>query len=188
MAIVRTCSFRPMPSRGPDHAHTRGVETAIPMMAALTSLILDYIARQKFGGTSFKYYYMKQLAVPSPTQFTQRDLAFIKSRVLELTYTSYSMRPWAEDLGYSGKPFGFNPEHRAQLRAELDAFFARKYGLPRDELCYILDPADVKGSDYPSETFRVLKNNEKARYGEYRTARLVLAAWDAQEARLVAAQ
>lgn len=55
-------------------------------------------------------------------------------------------------------------------------------------LRYILDPADVKGPDYPSETFRVLKNNEKARYGEYRTARLVLAAWDAQEARSAAAQ
>ena len=34
------------------------------------------------------------------------------------------------------------------------------------------------GSDYPSETFRVLKTNEIARYGEYRTARLVLQLWD----------
>jgi hypothetical protein len=34
----------------------------------------------------------------------------------------------------------------------------------------------------------VLKKNEIARRGEYRTARLVLAAWDAQEARRVAAQ
>lgn len=33
----------------------------------------------------------------------------------------------------------------------------------------ILDPADVKGADYPSETFRVLKNNEIRKYGEYRT-------------------
>ena len=55
-------------------------------------------------------------------------------------------------------------------------------GLTRDELRYILDPADVKGPDYPSETFRVLKKNEIARFGEYRTTRLVLAAWDAQEA------
>ena len=52
----------------------------------------------------------------------------------------------------------------------------------------MLDPADVRGPDYPSETFRVLKKNEIARYGEYRTAGLVLAAWDAQEARLPAAQ
>ena len=54
--------------------------------------------------------------------------------------------------------------------------------MTRAELRYILKPTDVKGPDYPSETLRVLKNNEKARYGEYRTARLVLAAWDAQEA------
>jgi hypothetical protein len=140
------------------------------------------------AGTHLTYFYLEQLPVLAPDQFTGDDLAFVKNRVLELTYTSHSMRPWAEDLGYSGKPFGFDPEHRAQLCAELDAFFARKYGLPRDELCYILDPADVKGSDYPSETFRVLKNNEMARYGEYRTARLVPAAWDAQEVRLAAAQ
>jgi hypothetical protein len=31
---------------------------------------------------------------------------------------------------------------------------------------------------FSSETFRVLKNNEIKKYGEYRTQRLVLAAWD----------
>jgi hypothetical protein len=67
------------------------------------------------------------------------------------------------------------------LRAELDAYYARLYGLDRDELRYILDPRDVMGKDYPSETFRVLKNNELKAYGEYRTQRLVLAAWDALE-------
>ena len=34
------------------------------------------------------------------------------------------------------------------------------------------------GADYPSETFRVLKNKELRDLGEYRTQRLVLAAWD----------
>jgi hypothetical protein len=53
---------------------------------------------------------------------------------------------------------------------------------PRDELRYILDPADVKGPDYPSETFRVLKDKEIRSLGEYRTRRLVLAAWDRMEA------
>lgn len=78
-------------------------------------------------------------------------------------------------------PFPFDPERRAHLRAELDAWYARLYGLTRDELRYILDPADVMGEDYPSETFRVLKNNEMRQYGEYRTRRLVLAAWDRLE-------
>lgn len=54
--------------------------------------------------------------------------------------------------------------------------------LTRDELRYILDPKDVMGEDYPSETFRVLKEtHEIPRYGEYRTRRgLVLEAWDRQ--------
>jgi hypothetical protein len=67
------------------------------------------------------------------------------------------------------------------LRAELDAYYAHLYGLDRDELRYILDPADIMGEDYPSETFRVLKNNEMRAYGEYRTSRLVLEAWDRLE-------
>ena len=48
----------------------------------------------------------------------------------------------------------------------------------RDELRYILDPADVMDEDYPSETFRVLKNKEIREFGEYRTRRIVLEAWD----------
>ena len=40
----------------------------------------------------------------------------------------------------------------------------------------------MKGADYPSETFRVLKEKEIRQHGEYRTQRLVLAAWDRLEA------
>lgn len=40
----------------------------------------------------------------------------------------------------------------------------------------------MKGPDYPSETFRVLKEKEIRQHGEYRTQRLVLAAWDRMEA------
>jgi len=52
----------------------------------------------------------------------------------------------------------------------------------QSRLRYILDPADVKGQDYPSETFRVLKEREIQKHGEYRTRRLVLEAWDRMEA------
>ena len=69
-------------------------------------------------------------------------------------------------------------ESRALQRAELDTRFARAYGLTRDELRYILDPADVYGPDFPGETFRVLKEKETAKFGEYRTRLLVLEAWD----------
>ena len=148
------------------------------LVALLSSLPLDFIARQKLGGTHMTLGYLQQLAIFRPEEFSNDELSFIGSRVLELTYTSHSMSPWADDLGYSGAPFAWDEARRASLRAELDAFFARKYRLTRDELRYILDPADVKGRDYPSETFRILKSKEEARLGEYRTGRLVLDAWD----------
>lgn len=34
--------------------------------------------------------------------------------------------------------------------------------------------------DFPGETFRVLKEKEEKQFGEYRTRRLVLEAWERQ--------
>lgn len=184
------------------------------------SLVHDFIARQKVGGTHLKYHVKKQLTNLSPQVYSLADILFIVPRVLELTYCSYDMAPWAQDIWASGDgnlraallaasdgargvgeswippaaeldaapwdparlpPFPWNAERRATLRAQLDARYARLYGLNREELMYILDPASVMGEDYPSETFRVLKNNEMRDYGEYRTMRLVLEAWDEEE-------
>ncbi len=144
----------------------------------LCSLTLDYISRQKIGGTAINLYDFKQLPVPSPNKFSLNDLEFITTRVLELTYTSHSMKLWAEDLGYKGGPYKFDLERRALLKAELDAFFAKFFGLSRDELLYILDPSNTHGEAYPSETFRGLKRNEIEQFGEFRTQRLVLDAFD----------
>ncbi len=148
------------------------------LAGCLSSLVYDFCARQKIGGTTMNYFIFKQIPVLPPNFFVPSAIDFIHPRVLKLTYTSHDLKPWADDLGYDGPPFRFDPERRSLLRAELDAFYAHLYGLSRDELRYILDPADVMGPDYPSETFRVLKNNEIRQFGEYRTQRLVLAAWD----------
>lgn len=142
------------------------------------SMVLDFVARQKVGGTHLTYGYLKQFPILPPESYTEFDLNYIVPRVLELTYTSHDLAPWAADLGYTGEPFGFDPERRAQIRAELDAYYAKLYGLTRDELRYILDPSDTHGEDYPTETFRGLKNKDIKNYGEYRTQRLVLEAWD----------
>lgn len=180
------------------------------LLANFNCLTLDYVARQKLGGTDLTYTYLKQFPVLPPNRYTRADLDFIVPRVLELTYTAHDMRPWAEDVWQSwqsllvngeslmanGKsaasavppspttihhlpenPYPFDPERRAILRAELDAYYAHLYGLTEDELRYILDPANVMGADWPSETFRVLREKEIRQYGEYRTQRLVLEAW-----------
>ena len=161
---------------------------AAALLGNLAALTLDFVARQKIGGTTLNYFYLKQFPVLPPDRYTDADLAFIVPRVLELTYTAHDLQAWGQDLAAydqrpaaeQDQPFAWNPERRAQLRAELDAYYARLYGLTRDELRYILDPKDVMGADYPSETFRVLKDGEIRAYGEYRTRRLVLEAWDQQ--------
>jgi hypothetical protein len=157
---------------------TGRIDSMACQLGCLSCLAYDFIARQKVAGTSFSYFYIKQIPALPPSSYNQTAIDFIQPRVLELTYTSHDLKPWAEDLGYDGPPFRFDPDRRAVLRAELDAYYAQLYGLNRDELRYILDPADVMGSDYPSETFRVLKKNEIRQFGEYRTQRLVLEAWD----------
>ncbi|MEH1913164.1 MAG: hypothetical protein V7L10_02215 [Nostoc sp.] len=148
------------------------------LLANFCSLTFDFVNRHKVGGTHMNFFIVKQLPVLPPELYTAEDIKFISDRVLELVYTAWDMQPFAKDMGYNGEPFIWNPNRRALLRAELDAYYAKLYGLTRDELRYILDPADVYGADFPSETFRVLKNNEIKQFGEYRTQRLVLEAWD----------
>lgn len=147
-------------------------------LANLNAIVFDFVAKQKVGGVNLNFFIVKQLPVLPPELYTPEDIKFISDRVLELVYTAWDMQPFAKDMGYDGEPFIWNPNRRALLRAELDAYYAKLYGLTRDELRYILDPADVYGADFPSETFRVLKNNEIKQFGEYRTQRLVLEAWD----------
>ena len=201
------------------------------LYANLNSFALDFVARQKIGGTNLNFFYIMQFPVLPPNAYSQDDLDFIVPRVLELTYTAVDLAPFAEDLWDSADskmrrlflkqrhgekaaafeefirydtthlsknaklqnnqvclsdilpPFVFDPQRRSFLRAALDARYARLYGLTRDDLRYILDPTDLMGPDYPSETFRVLKDKEIAEYSEYRTQRLVLEAWDREEER-----
>ncbi len=148
------------------------------MLANLNSLILDFVARQKIPGMNISYFMVEQLPVLPPGRYTDVDIDFICNRVLELTYTADDLTGWARDLDYFDKPFAFNAERRSILRSELDAYFALLYGLDREDLRYVLDPADVMCEGYPSETFRVLKNNEQAEFGEYRTQRLVVREFD----------
>jgi hypothetical protein len=158
---------------------TGQMERCAALFGNWNCLVMDFMARQKLGGVNLTYGFLKQFAFVPPDRYSATDLAFIVPRVLELTYTAYDLRPWAQDLGYDGPSFAFDPTRRSRLRAELDAYYARLYGLTKDELRYILDPESVMGAGYPSETFRVLKEREEREFGgHYRTAEWVLDAWD----------
>jgi hypothetical protein len=136
------------------------------LIAAQSSVVFDFVSRQKIGGIHMNLFVWKQLPVPTPA-ILEPHLPFIVPRVLELVYTAYDMTALARDLGDNGEPFRWDEDRRAQLRAELDAFFFRVYGIgDRDDVDYILET-------FQTETGG-LKHNEIRDHGEYRTKRLVL--------------
>jgi hypothetical protein len=226
----------------PDAAAT--VAYVAVFLANLDSLAFDFVARQKIGGTSLSYFILKQLPVLPPGAYSPQDVEFLTPRMLELAYTAWDIKAFADDHwresderlrqlihchweenksvtgghefnppewaeiaedGIPLPPFKWDADRRARLRAELDAYYALLYGLTRKQLRYILDPADLTQreledildpweevtdpldaeayrqraaqSDFPGETFRVLKEKEMKLHGAYRTRRLVLEAY-----------
>lgn len=139
-----------------------------------STMVFDYVARQKLSGTGMTYFIVKQLACPSPDRFSspapwlrsERLETWLRPYTLELAYTSRRLQPYAEDLGDDGPPFQWDPERRALLRADLDAGLLHVYGLGRGDAEHILD------------SFFVVRKNEEKDLGEYRTKRLVLDAYD----------
>jgi hypothetical protein len=161
---------------------TNNAQDSARLLGNLNAFVVDYCIRNKISQASIPQGTVYQLPILPPNFYIEPRSTFVVARVLELTYTSHSLSPFARDLNYTNPPFAWDEDRRAHLRADLDAFYARAYGLTRDELRYILDPADAKGPGYPSETFRVLKEKEIRQFGEYRTRRLVLGAWDRMKA------
>ncbi|MFE0206103.1 Eco57I restriction-modification methylase domain-containing protein [Streptomyces sp. NPDC058985] len=138
-----------------------------PMLlcAAWSSFAFDYTARQNLGGTHLKFFTVKQLPVPTPTQLTAHK-SWIIPRVVELAYTSADMAGLSVEAGDVGTPFVWNEYRRQAIRAELDALFFHLYGISREDADYIL------------ETFPIVRRKDEAKYGSYRTKELILAEYD----------
>lgn len=174
------------------------------LLANLNSLVTDFVTRTKLTYLHLSYFVLKQIPVLPPEVYDAESLEFVVPRVLELVCVSDDLRSFATDVWHNSDerlraairarweesagcqfetnelipPFVWDTGRRAQIRAELDAYYAHLHRLTRDEVRYVLDPKDVFGQDFPSETFRVLKEREKKEHGEYRTGRLVLEAFD----------
>jgi hypothetical protein len=160
------------------------------LVAQWSSLVCDYVVRSKLGATTLSYGYFDQIPTLPPESFSIADEKFICSRVLELVFVSNDLRPFYEDMiasypeldvrsqGAIGLPYSFDPDRRHILQSELDAYIGHMWGLDRAEVEFILNPQRTLGIDYPTETFRGLRSFELKQFGEYRTERRVLEAWD----------
>lgn len=98
----RTAIFSVIPESGVGHTMPLVlVETAkkAALLVGLTaSITFDAIARQKVSGMHLTYMYLKQLAFLEPETFTSSNELSIIPLVLELTYTSWDIKAFADDL------------------------------------------------------------------------------------------
>lgn len=172
----RTVLSAALPRAGVGHTYPlySSLRARHLLLSMFNSFCIDYVARQKVAGLHLTYNYVQQFPVLHPSTFrtTVTWMAcvpedWVSPRVTELAYTAWDMQQFATDLGDEGPPFVWDDERRAVLRAELDAAYFHLYGLDRDEVDYVLD------------TFPIVKRKDEARFGEFRTKRLILEIYDA---------
>jgi hypothetical protein len=150
-----------------DDASDDVVEWKTLLLANVSSLVLDYFARQKVQTTHLNWYIVEQLPLIAPAIYNQPLGTttvgdFVRNEVLRLSYTAHDLAPFAHDLGYHGEPFVWDAEDRRHRMARLDALYFRLYGLDRDEAAYVLD------------TFPIVREQDEAAFNRYRTKDLVL--------------
>ena len=138
------------------------------LAANFNAVAFDFVTRQKVQGQTLNLFIVEQLPVIAPDDYdrqfgntTARDL--VRDHVLRLTYTANDMIPFARGLGYDGPPFIWNEEERRHLRARLDALYFHLYGLCREDADYVLS------------TFPIVRREDEAQFGAYRTRDLILA-------------
>ena len=174
-------------------------------LSSVNSLAFDYATRQKLAGANMNFFIVNQLPVFPSSSYNAacpwsggRGLlsSWIESRALELTYTAWDLKPFAQDCGFDGPPFRWDEARRFLLRCELDAAFFHLY-LPanadgtwkKDEketeaelatLCAAF-PTPRHAVDYIMDTFPIVKRKDEAKYGEYRTKRTILEIYDAMQ-------
>ena len=187
----RTTIFSFIPFSGVGHqlplvfVEKRSMTKELILASIFNSIILDFVARRKVGGNHMTYFILKQLPIIDSTRLSSIVTSLIFTRTIELTYTAWDLKPFAEDvleeIGLDNwnkwfpnnplvmgipQPFKWDEERRLQLRCELDAIYAHLYGISKGNLEYILG------------TFPIVKKKEEAKYGTYKTKDLILDCYD----------
>lgn len=172
-----------------------------PLIAGLlgcgNSMVLDYVARQKMGGTNLSYFIVRQFPILTPESYDSLFLGkalsdFIMPRVLELVYTAHDLAPFASECGWDGPPFRWDEARRFQIRAELDAAYLHAYFGPSD--AWWPTPAETRENlaslraHFPTpkdaaahilNSFPLIRDKDEKAHGHYRTRDTILALYEA---------
>jgi len=193
VAVGNSYPLLQMPGVSPTHR--------LVFEAIADSFVVDYVARQKVGGTHINYFYLKQFPflqpdnLNSPASFAiEQTLGeWLFPRVFELVYTAHDLAPLAADFSYSAPPFQWDEDRRFTLRCEIDAAIFHAY-LPcgidgnwmavseeaMPELAavreHFLTPRDAVA--YILEQFPIVRQKDLDSHGEYRTKSRILEIYD----------
>lgn len=162
--------------------HNAGLEALFLWLGVANSFAVDFLVRPK---VSLHMTYTVMDSLPFPRTFTETPAAIeIVRRVCALCAVGPEMQGLREVAVRAGilpslHEVVEDPDRRAVLAAEIDVLVAREvYGLSKDELLYILDPANILGQGCGIETFKALRNREQREFNEFRTQRLIEEAWE----------
>ncbi len=145
-----------------------GAEALWLLAANFNSFVFDFVARQKVQGQHLNWFIVEQLPLIAPEEYERRfgdktAREIVRDHILRLTCTAHDVAPFARDLGHDGPPFPWNEEERRHLRARLEALYFLLHGLSRKDAEYVLG------------TFPIVRRQNEAVFGRYRTRDMVLA-------------
>lgn len=188
----RTMTFSVLPKCGVGNSinliipDISSVVRIVCLISCLNSIPFDYVARQKLSGPNLNQFIVKQLPILLPESYTEELIQIIVPIIMELIYTSNSLKNFAQDLwdelehstkrllvekyqnlnsslgiNKVGDPFVYDTTRRMDLMARLDAIHSILFRLDYEELEYVLT------------RFPLVQRKEEQLYGEYITSKLI---------------
>lgn len=176
------------------------------MLANFSSFMVDYICKQKVSGNHLNNFIVEQLPFLLPSSYTDPLMNLIVPCVLELTYTAWDIKSFADDIWREA-----NGELRSRLKRQWDENVSETGGhvgveppswikIAPDDFPYIpfkwdgqrrarlraeldaiyahLYRLSKEELDYILETFPIVKRRDIEKYGSFRTKDLILKYYD----------
>jgi len=218
VADARSVTFCILPKYGVGHSmpllfSKMNILKLCSLVANFNSFVVDYVARQKASGGNLTYFIVKQLPLLHPSCYTSDLTMFIASHVLELTYTAWDIKAFANDLWREadeplratlkqqwdknvaetdGGHAGAEPPSWAEIAPDGFPYPPFKWDEERrarlraelDAIYAHLYGLSREELGYILETFPIVKRKDVDKYGSYRTKELILKYYDDNEFRI----
>jgi hypothetical protein len=145
------------------------------LLAALSTLPVDYLLRQKHAGANVNFFKLEQVPVPPPEAYDRPSpwsdgtiADWVLARFAQVVVWSDDLSGLADELRREGVevPRTPDPDRVLTARAELDAAHALLLGFDRIELVHL------------AGTFTALRRQDETRHGSFVTADRLLRAYD----------